>query len=425
MSKITVTQIRDRVELVRQDKLLAVQYSTQDTSVQAELRLRAEWEIRYPVDEIKYPKNLARDNNPLWSQMWEIRQQILSAARLKRGAHGGEDYHPTVIRISAATKFGPAKRHEARCAWEIEAGQAFFEDYKSVAGARNLARIRKTITALQDQQKALIPQMRAANSAFIQLRTQAKQEQARKNEEALKTGRFWEADNEAVKSYFDPPFDKNHLADVSEKWRAALFTECKSSAWKAGRGDWRHKLVGTGAAYLCGIDDNGDEWGHRCNVASMGDHGDLTPEGTVDDAMSDLFGISVRELANCQRQGDLLFCPAQIPPAEDRTVCSECGAVWVSVVVHRNDELEEEHYGCQVCKLLWSRPKMIAGVKLAPEPEPWEVRESHRVESPALERNGRYFRSTSPISVTHTSHAPLTLPPGSYRLYAIRVADAD
>lgn len=345
-------------------------------SVQAELRLNAEWSIKYPVDQITYPKNLAHNQNPLWAQMWDLRCQIEQAAHIK------SDSARIAIPISAKRKNGDQLRAEARAAWEVEIGKRFLADYRSAIKKSTLATIRKTISALQTQQQALLPQLRAANSAYLAGKKTEREAQAAKNTAALTSGRFWEADKDILKKYFHPPFDKNYLADVSERWRAALFLECKSISYKWG-GNWRHKLGGTRRGYLCGIDDNGDEWGHRIErlPQSHDQHGNAALDTTVEEAMSELFGLPVKSLANCQRQGDLLFCRVENLPA---------------------------------------------GIEIDPVDDwDWEVRESHVISSIGLHRNGRYLQSAMPIRVTHTSHPELLLPPGDYRLYTIEIAEAD
>ena len=53
-------KINEKIATIRNDRSQVVaEYHVRDESVQAELRLSASWAIRYPVDEIGYPKNLA------------------------------------------------------------------------------------------------------------------------------------------------------------------------------------------------------------------------------------------------------------------------------------------------------------------------------------------------------------------------------
>jgi len=369
-------QVAEKINKIVADKSqVLVWYHTRQDAVQAELRLHREWKISVPVDVINYPRDISGQNGHLWGEMrrleWEITQVSLVCQR--------EIDH--VIRINERTKTGPPRRAEAKNLWLIEeVGKQFITDYRAATSKRNLAAIRKNITDLQAQQKALLPKLRESNSLYLAGKKSGKAARAAANAEALKSGRFWEADESALKNYFHPPFNKNYIADVSEKWRACLILECESVSYRAGyNNEWRHKLSATGEAYLCGIDDNGDEWGHRCRVDIGHDqYGNGDFEATVEDAMSELFEISAHALSRCERQGDLLFCPEPIPPETE----------------------------------------------LHPQ-ETWTPRESHNIASPSLQRNGRYFRAADDIQITHTSHAAVTLPAGEYRLYPLQVADAD
>lgn len=369
-------RIRTAIAAAR-DHGVHAEYELQDNSVQAELRLSAHHSICMTVDNIHYPKCLDRnapdETQKIWQEMRSLDSEIRYVATRWR------DNHLLTLKTNARSQTGQAKRQAAYLEFGIEQGQAFLAALKKATTKRNIENARREISRLQQAQKDLLPSLRRANSEYLAGRKQAKAEERRRNTEALELGRFWEADHDALKAYFHPPFQKNHLADVSKYWRACLFVECKSTSWKAGRGDWRHKMVGTEQAYLCGIDDNGDEWGHECSVYQhIDEHGNLAIEGTVEQAMAGLFGISSRKLSRCSRQGDLLFCPVQIPE----------------------------------------------NTELYPQDE-WEVRESHTVSAPGLLRNGRHFRAESDITITHTSHHSVCLQAGSYRLYELQVADAD
>lgn len=380
-------------------------YATHDTSVQAELRLSAEWQISVPVDSINYPRNLdpAGDMGH-WNEMaridWEIRKAAMLLLRTIPTTH---------IKISEKRKNGYELRARAKTEWIAKTGAQFLADYKAVTKKRNLAAVRKQINALQSQQKAILPELRAANSAYVLARKNAKAEQTAKNAEALKSGRFWEADKDALKGYFHPPFDKNYLADVSEKWRAALFLECKSSSYKNYSGNWGHKLVGTGYGYLCGIDDNGDEWGFVVSglPQSHDEYCDAKLDTTVEEAMAEVFEINSRLLEKCTRQGDLLFCPVKIP-TETKTVCALCGSKW-----------EPDEDGRCSCGS-WSGDTIKAPTLKSAET--WTPREAHDISSKSLRHNGRYFTADDEITITHTSHTTVMLPAGEYRLYMSRMA---
>ncbi len=364
-------KINEKIRAITADRSKVVSnYDMGGDSVQAELRLFANWGIRYTVDNIKYPKDLSHDNDDLWIEMRQITSDIYQAASLGYGCNAITD------RINAKTKTGPVRRAEAEANFWVESGKMFLADHRQATGKRNLANIRKTITELQAKQKALLPELRKSNSEYLAGKKAEKTEQARKNSDALESGRFWDADKETLKGYFHPPFSKNYLADVSEKWRAALFLECESASFKTAYGNWGHKLTGTNHGYLCGIDDNGDEWGHHVTIyQGIDDFGDLRLEGDIEWAMTELFDIPAVKLADCVRQGDLLFCMASSIP---------------------DDTDLDPHKGA------------------------WEIRESHAVESTGLERNGQYFQSKSDIHITHTSHPEVVLPPGEYRLYELQ-----
>jgi len=325
------------------------------------------------VDQIHYPKCLAGSGtNPLWAEMGDITHEIRIAAQISRGSDELRE------KINLKTKLGPALRTAAREKFEIATGNQFLAECVAVA-KKQIPAIRAKISALQVQQKTLLPKLRLANVEYLTDRKKKKAELQAQDAAALASGEFWTATPEAIKSYFHPPFSKNYLADVSAPWRAALFLECESSGWKAGKGDWRHKLVATGRAYLCGIDDNGDEWGYHIRLRLNYDQfGDMQLCATVDEAVMELFHAPADALVAAQRQGDLLFCPAPIPP----------------------------------------------GTEMRPQ-EKWEIRESHEVWSPGLRRNGNYLQSNRDIVITHTSHEMLVLPPGSYQLHTIAAAAAD
>lgn len=358
------------------DPRVTAEYSLADDSVQRELRLCVLYSVVLKVDHITPPKARPQDH-PLWQQFFCLGSQIRAAALLvPRTKH----YHD--FRANSTTKVGQAARSQEEQRVRAEWAAEFLSAYRQAV--RRIPAARKQVAALQAQQMALLPQMRAANLGLFRERKQEISAQRARDAEALESGRFWEASRDAIKDYFHPPFRRNYLSDVSERWRAALYTEMEDTAWKAGRGDWRHKNIGTGRGYLCGIDDNGYEWGHQVDVGGylgVDRYGDLDYAGvTVEQAMASLFGIRANLVSSCSRQGDLLFCPVTI----------------------RRDDIE-----------------------LHRQDEPWEIRESHTVQSVGLLRNGDYFSSPNAITVTHTSHAELTLPAGDYRVYRLLVAGAD
>jgi len=367
----------DRAIAQAKEHNITANFHIADNSVQKELRLCVTWGVTYNVDEIKYPQRLDVNANAIpWMEMHNIANQIQKRATLDH------DSHRETIPINEQTKTGPRLRAEARAAFLLKHGTIFLDNLRKSSTKTRLATLRRDISVLQSQQKEVIKEMRKVNSATILARKEAKAEREKRNQDALTSGEFWKADRDTLKDYFHPPFQKNYLADVSEKWRAALFTECESQMYKDWRGNKRHKLVGTGRGYLCGIDDNGDEWGHAVTIEPGYDEfSDPTIDATVEEAMAELFEIPVQKLENCYRQGDLLFCPELIPKD------------------HR--------------------------LEMRVQTEPWEVRESHIISGELLERNHEYFQSPYTIKISHTSHQPVTLPAGEYKLYTLQVQDAD
>lgn len=369
--------LQEKIEEITSSKSpLKSSFEIADYSTQQNLRLSAAWRIDLQVDLLHYQKNLSEVDtvDSAWYQMRCLESAISTAATCS----SSEEI--LLLAANAKTKSGAAEREVAKQEFMRTQQLTFLSAYKKAALKNSLKKQTKNIAALQAQQKALMVKMREHNSEIISARKTAAADQREKNELALKSGEFWKADEKTLKTYFHPPFPRNYLADVSEKWRAALFTEMDSTAWKAGK-EWRHKNIGTGRTYLCGIDDNGDEWGVRVNLsAHLGRdfYGDLGYAGvTVEDAMSELFNVAKRDLDTATRQGDLLFCPCTIP----------------------------------------------AATELHDEVEAWTVRESHAVTSEGLRRNGQYFVSENPVTITHTSHAPVILPAGAYRLYQLQDAD--
>ncbi len=424
--------IQAKIKKITEDKTQVIAtYRESDTSVQAELRLHVSWRIAVPRDTINYPKRLApvpddfyqsgMNKTDPWCNMFDIAGRITKTAILAT-CRTPDQRADHIIKINAATKSGPGRREEAKILWQIETGKQFLADYRTATKKSNLAKIRRQIIALQAQQKELLPKLQEANSLYLAGKKTVREAQKIKNTEALKSGRFWEADKDTLKAYFHPPFDKNYLADVSEKWRAALFLECKSVSWKDNNDNWRHKLAGTGRGYLCGIDDNGDEWGHTVHdLPQLRDYYDNAAlDSTVEEAMADLFDIRVADLEKCKRQGDLLFCPVKIRKEDSPEHCAHCEE---PIEKHRLNESYSPSSG-PLCANGWNRydPHIHKAPILNPV-EKWTPRESHELTSPSLRHNGRYFAADNKITVSHTSHPVLMLPPGEYRLYMSRVAD--
>lgn len=346
------------------------------------------------MDAIQYPKRLApyrsiphppspeRDAvlaaekiyNAPWHAMHEAKGEIRRIALLATGLPR------LVLTASSKSRVGATRRAEATTAWRLETRKVFLAAYQAATAKRRLAEIQRQVAEIQGRQKPLLVEIRRRNSEYVAAHSQARAEQRQRNVEAMASGRFWEADRDAIKAHFHPPFGKNFLADVSKRWRAALFVECASESYPLHGDRWGHKLTGIGNGYLCGIDDNGDEWGHRVGGLCQGydDFGSLRPEGTVEEAMSILFDVPMHALATCVRQGDLLFRPLAHLPEEV--------------------ELDAE--------------------------ETWEPRPSHTITGHGLRHNGRFFDAPSGATITHTSHAAVALQVGAYCLHVFS-ADAD
>ena len=406
-------------------------YARRDESTQAELRLAITWKINLAVDEITAPQRLATDDDSqaLWEKYTAMRLDIARAADLASGKKNLTESANT------RTKTGAAKRDELTEAFYLAAGREFLAALRQATGKRRLADANKKITALQAEQKKLLPQMRASNSTVVLSRRQAAADRRAADAAAIESGEFWLASEDAIKKYFHPPFLKKYLADISERWRAALFMECKSVSYKISYG-WGHKLAATGRAYLCGIDDNGDEWGHRVPIeVGLDDYGNGKFDGTVAEAMAELFNVTMAQLASSTRQGDLLFRPCKILQHE-KIVCAHCGQKkeahetitidlghpWGDESQPRGSEQKLSCYGDEYGPF-WSE-KNITPPEMEPETE-WTVRESHTIKSASLRHNGKYFAADDEIIVEHTSHQAVTLPAGEYCLHMLQIADAD
>lgn len=353
-------------------------YETRNESTQKELRLTATWDIRLRVDVITPRKKASKSYSDLWGQFGAL------AGKISTLAHLAHEQVRLNEKASVRTNKGRVRRIELKEEFLLGAGRRFLTELKKATGKRFLATITKQIADIQRQQQLLLPEMRKYNSEYRAARSNALAADRAADTAALESGEFWLASKKALRGYFSPPFERNYLVDMSERWRAALYTEMASSAWKA-RDGWRHKNVGTGRGYLCGIDDNGDEWGYRVDLSNTmrkdlyGDYEYSSAD--VADAMAVLFDVSIQQLNECYRQGDLLFRPcmaSEMPPAS-----------------HLESDSE------------------------------WAVRESHRITSPSLRHKGRYFAAEEQIKVEHTSHQPVILPAGSYCLHLLQFADAD
>jgi len=420
MSKNTIAakKIQEKISKAIADNknILSAEFFIEDGSVQEEQRLRCNWSVRYKADYLGWKKDLANtaESQELWADFGKLTAKIRLAALVARRTA----YHNNMI--NERTKTGPAHREEARAEFLLKNGREFLAAVKTALGKKKIKEFSGKVAEIQEKQKRLLSAMRKSNAEYMAEKKQAKAEQRELDARCLASGIFWNASRDAIKDYFQPPFEKNHLADVSEKWRAALYVECKSSSWKSTSG-WRHKLVGTGRGYLCGIDDNGDEWGHVVDLPlDIDQYGNKSLDAKVEDAMALLFDVSASKLERCHRQGDLLFRPCSIIK-QTKIVCAHCGE-------HKDRHLETAFglacYDDPNCLFGTYSEQVIKPPHLETEKE-WRVRESHVIKATSLRHNGKYFSSEEDIQVEHTSHQTVVLPAGEWCLHTINGVDAD
>jgi len=395
---------------------LSASFKISDDSVQAEQRLAVEWHIAVKVDSIQLKKDLAKteESCSLFSRFSRLNTQIAKAAYV------AGNKQKISFKTSSITKTGPAVRAEQKADFVLENGRLFLAALKNAQGKTLQAKIAAAVAVLQEEQKQLLVELRKSNASYLASCKSAKADKREADVAALASGEFWKASTNAIKDYFNPPFDKNYLAGVSERWRAALFLECKSVSYKSSRG-WGHKLEGTGRAYLCGIDDNGDEWGHTCQVQlSPDNYGNLSFDATVEEAMAELFSVNPADLEKCSRQGDLLFRPCTLLK-QSKIVCENCGQPKGK---HAESVFGLACYGDLTGYSGSYVEQVIDPPHLEPEEE-WTVRESHVIKAASLRHNGRYFAADEEIRIEHTSHQPVIIPAGEWCLHTINIVDAD
>jgi hypothetical protein len=373
---------------------------------QTRQRVEASYRVRLAVDEIKLQKNMG--SHEVYSELatqWrdlqrEIDQLRLIAEHSETMTYGTRSETKRHMKLTALT---------TRLAWDYADAimRAWFaEPY-----------LQTRIKTIQTQQIKIIVRVRAHNAAAIVDKRRTAKRKQEAEQRALAEGKFWECESKTLKNYFRVPFDSRALVEVSERWRAALFVETESENCSNQRGTYWHRSLDTGRGYLCGIDDNGDEWGFHV-AAGFSD--------TVESAVAEVFGVSSDKIKNCYRQGEILFCPAK-PITEPIIVCRFCGAKWTPRVELSNDpEDPRPTYHCTGCGTWWigdyDMPTLHPPVFTATEK--WQIVEGHEAWSPGLETNNRWIRSSHEITVTHPTHEMLVLPAGSYRMY-VHVENAD
>jgi len=224
------------------------------------------------------------------------------------------------------------------------------------------------ITTMQKRQAEIIAEVRKSNASTLIGQKKVASEKRAKEKAALEAGRFWECSEQLLKDYFSVPFDCRKLVSVSEKFRAALFLELEHGQNSMGY----NALVPTYNAYLCGIDDNGEEWGFRLQQ-------DCDYNDTVEDAMAVCWEVPKSIVEQSFRQGEILF---------------------------------------------WKNNNPTGWRTMTPDTE-WQIAPSHVITSPSLRHNGgHYFYADDPIIISHPTHAPLILLAGEYQ-YSIHEVDAD
>jgi len=420
MSKNTIAakKIQERIQQAIADNsnTLSASFNIEDGSVQAEQRLRCNWSVRYKADYLGWKKDLANtaESQELWADFEKFTAKIRLAALVAKNIAAQKNP------IKEKIKAGHALREEAKAEFILKSGREFLAAIKSALGKKKIKEFSALVAEIQETQKILLSAMRTSNAEYMAEKKHAKARQRSTDATALASGIFWNASRDAIKDYFNPPFEKNYLADVSEKWRAALFTECESTGYKSAYG-WRHKLVGTGRGYLCGIDDNGDEWGHVVDLPlDIDQYGNKSMDAKVEDAMAELFDVSASKLERCHRQGDLLFRPCSIIK-QAKVVCAHCGET--------KDKHPETAFGLACyndhdCLSGTYSEQIIEPPHLEIEKE-WRVRESHVIKADSLRHNGKYFAAEEDIQVEHTSHQTVVLPAGEWCLHTINIVDAD
>jgi len=142
-------KMRERIDRITSDKSQVIaRWDYDDNSVQAALRVSVAWTIQYPVDRIRYPRDLTK-SRPCpypWPEVSQIEGQISDLAYMDRGSARTDQP------INARTKSGPQRRAEAEAEFIVEVGREFLAAHKKATASRNLARVRKHVAELQTKQ---------------------------------------------------------------------------------------------------------------------------------------------------------------------------------------------------------------------------------------------------------------------------------
>ena len=176
---------------------------------------------------------------------------------------------------------------------------------------------REWIAAGQRLQREQIDALRAVNAAHVVSTRNAAKARREIEQIALAAGRFWECSEATLKDFFSVPFSCRKLVSISERFRAALFVELE-----VGDRHGYRALVPTDSAYLCGVDDNGEQWGHRIESWYW------SYDSTVEEAMARLWNVSVTTVGESHRQGEILIHPEPFPPGVTLRPNGGCCSRW-------------------------------------------------------------------------------------------------
>lgn len=350
-SKERIRVLLEEIEVLKKSKDVVVSYEVSEEVVDGGVELCVVGEVSIPVNMVYYPgEPLTFDMGilSLWEEMKELSYLI--------------SMESVLLRFKVVEQIKEGGGDEARRLFLIKAAQGFLEEYRRVVTDNRIASARARIADYQGRQRALLPLM----SVFLK---RAERVWTRRSFRALNSGKFWKVSEEALREYFRPPLKDCYLADVSEKWGLVLFLEYAFNRFR--RGLERNGLTGRG--YLCG-NDKGDAWGRVVDLVPIDGYGNIVElDGTVEGAMSVVFGIPKGELVKCRRFGQLLFCSMEL---------SEVGAV-----------------------------PLLRAVKT------WKPYLGYKIKSPSLRQSGAYIESDDEIRVIWSLRGRSVLPPGRYRLY--------
>ena len=165
------------------------------------------------------------------------------------------------------------------------------------------------VSEIQKDQKEIIKARRKHNSKVYKIQKENKRLALKKASE----GKFGEVDDDIIKSTLN--LYNCAIIDKSSKHRAVLYARVNRTLNEFDEYYWSVETLCLG-----GIDDNDEQWEVDVSSVSLKWYDEDDPyDGryqdsleyysgmTVEDAMSDLFHISVTELDFAERQGDVLF----------------------------------------------------------------------------------------------------------------------